>query len=170
MEREETADYNIREKLADVWMKEYKGKSPALSRPHPREDEDTLDIFDQCLRASENDSVEVTRQEDEYRICCQTRPLSYQPESIIHWWAGQEGGCPSLVRWAYNIPSLPAMSAECECVFSSLGHLILLRRNRLGGTIAEDNECLCHYTTVFLFLTEPEHTLITIVKLWLYML
>ena len=65
-------------------MKEYKGKSPVPSRLYFRENEDTLDIFDQYLRASDNENVEVAGQEDEYVNYCQTRPLGYQPESIIH--------------------------------------------------------------------------------------
>ena len=57
-------------RLANVWMKEYKGKSPVPSRPHSRENEDTLDIFDQYLRASDNDNVKVAGQEDEYVSYC----------------------------------------------------------------------------------------------------
>ena len=41
--------------------------------------------------------------------------------------------------------AIPAMSAECKRVFSSVRHLITDARNRLDPDIIEANECLKHW-------------------------
>lgn len=43
---------------------------------------------------------------------------------------------------AYDLLSVPAMSAECERIFSSAGMMIVPKRNRLNEDIVEASECL----------------------------
>ena len=43
---------------------------------------------------------------------------------------------------AYDLLSVPAMSAECERIFSSAGMMIVPKRNRLNDNIVEASECL----------------------------
>jgi len=52
---------------------------------------------------------------------------------------------PDLARFALDMLAIPAMSAECERVFSSAKHLITDARNRLNPDIIEANECLKHW-------------------------
>ena len=49
------------------------------------------------------------------------------------------------------IHSIPAMSAECERVFSSAGQLLTTQRNRLLDDIVEANEYLLAWTRTELF-------------------
>ncbi len=44
----------------------------------------------------------------------------------------------------FDMLIIPAMSAECERVFSSLKLMIIVRRNALKEEIIEANECLRH--------------------------
>lgn len=43
---------------------------------------------------------------------------------------------------AYNLPSIPAMSAETERIFSGTKLTISPQRNRFGEDIIEATECL----------------------------
>ena len=52
---------------------------------------------------------------------------------------------PDLARFAGDMLAIPAMSAECERVFSSAKHLITDARNRLNPDIIEANQCLKHW-------------------------
>jgi hypothetical protein len=44
-----------------------------------------------------------------------------------------------------DIFSIPAMSSECERVFSQLRRLITFERTRLGDTTLESDECQKHW-------------------------
>ena len=43
---------------------------------------------------------------------------------------------------AWDTLAIPAMSAECERVFSSAAHLVTSIRGRLQDDVIEANECL----------------------------
>ena len=60
----------------------------------------------------------------------------------IEWWKSQASIFPRLSRMAFDIFSIPAMSAECERVFSSAKLMIPDSRNRLGADLIEAGECL----------------------------
>jgi len=49
---------------------------------------------------------------------------------------------PHLSKMALDILSIPAMSAECERVFSSSKLMVTDRRNRLMEDVIEAGECL----------------------------
>jgi hypothetical protein len=64
---------------------------------------------------------------------------SYNP---IHWWRDQRWLYPTISLWALDTLSIPAMSAECERVFSSAKKLITPERNALADDTIEACECL----------------------------
>ena len=124
--------------LADVWSKEYKDRSPPPSRPSSQGE--LSDILDQFLVLHEPSGG---LREDEYQAYCCTIPTPELSLDLpIQWWSTHEPMYPSLAKWAFNVLSIPAMSAECERVFSSTGILLEPRRNRLLDDIVEANECL----------------------------
>jgi hypothetical protein len=53
-----------------------------------------------------------------------------------------EFGFSTLYLWALDTLAIPAMSAECERVFSSIKKLIIPERNRLGEMSIEASDCL----------------------------
>ena len=122
-------------RLKKLWIEQYQNKSPDNSRPASQ---DIDDIFQQhlCLDPMQDRRL----QEDGYETYCTSR-AGQTPGGLIHWWISQED--PDLAQWALNMHSIPAMSAECERVFSSTKLLITPRRNRLLGDFVEANECLC---------------------------
>jgi len=87
----------------------------------------------------QDDEGELT---DEYRAYCQLPTLQNKPHSLIYWWRDQEPSFPLLAKLAYSILSIPAMSAECERVFSSSKLLVTPTRNRLSPQAIEASECL----------------------------
>jgi hypothetical protein len=60
----------------------------------------------------------------------------------IKWWDNAKTDFPTLHLWAFDTLVIPAMSAECERVFSSAKKLITPERNRLHKQIIEASECL----------------------------
>ena len=60
----------------------------------------------------------------------------------INWWRDQRWLYPTISLWALDTLSIPAMSAECERVFSSAKKLITLERNALADDTIEACECL----------------------------
>ena len=65
-----------------------------------------------------------------------------KPIDLCDFWALHENEYPSLARMAFDIISIPAMSAECERVFSSTKLLLTDRRARMKEDIIEASECL----------------------------
>lgn len=62
----------------------------------------------------------------------------------ITWWAGMSGkdDFSTLFQFALDTLFCPAMSAECERIFSSAKKLITSERNHLEEDIIEVCECL----------------------------
>ena len=66
-------------------------------------------------------------------------PKTFNPMS---WWNDAKTTFLSLHLYAFDTLAIPAMSAECERVFSSTKKLITPERNRLAEDIIEASECL----------------------------
>jgi hAT family C-terminal dimerisation region len=64
------------------------------------------------------------------------------PVDLCAFWTRHEAQDPSLARMAFDILSIPAMSAECERVFSSSKILLDDRRSRMKEDVIEASECL----------------------------
>jgi hypothetical protein len=58
------------------------------------------------------------------------------------WWNRKRIKFPSLHLYAFDLLSCPAMSTECERVFSGAKRTITAERNRLSDTVIEACECL----------------------------
>jgi len=61
---------------------------------------------------------------------------------LCAFWASYEAQYPSLARMAFDVLSIPAMSSECERMFSSTKILLSDRRARMKEDIIEASECL----------------------------
>ncbi len=63
-------------------------------------------------------------------------------KDLLNYWHVQEKLRPDLAQLAYDMLSIPAMSTECERLFSSAKLLLTDQRQRLKDDIIEANECL----------------------------
>jgi hypothetical protein len=57
--------------------------------------------------------------------------------------------------WAFDTLVIPAMSAECERIFSGIKKLITPERNRLHKQIIEASECLKNWWDQGLIMQQP---------------
>ena len=82
--------------------------------------------------------------EELHNLRSKETPPSSQIKSVdlCAFWARYEAYYPSLARMAFDVLSIPAMSAECERVFSSAKLLLTDRRARMKEEIIEASECL----------------------------
>jgi hypothetical protein len=62
--------------------------------------------------------------------------------SPIQWWWEHRGEYPTLYQDTLDTLAIPAMSAECERVFSSAKKMLTPERNGLQEDVLEAAECL----------------------------
>jgi hypothetical protein len=110
--------------------------------------------FDQWFsRKRYSKSYTTTMKQDEYMNYLETDFLNEAPRrsqsgslprsvDLCAFWASLENKYPSLSGMAFDLLSIPAMSAECERVFSSTKLLLSDRRARMKEDIIEASECL----------------------------
>jgi len=79
---------------------------------------------------------------DEYITYVQPDRLADKDVNLFEWWTEKQTTWPILSRLAFNLLSAPAMSAECERVFSSTKKMITPERNHLKADVIEAQECL----------------------------
>lgn len=133
-----------RDSFQDLWNGTYKNQT--LSFHHQSSavlntQSDTNlseNVFDRYITIP--DSI-ISAIQDSYVSYCQ-EPCSSKFDNLLQYWQLQEAHYPDLAKMAYDMHSIPAMSAECERVFSSTKLLISDRRARLGDNIIEASECL----------------------------
>jgi hypothetical protein len=86
-----------------------------------------------------------------------TRVHNLNTFNPIKWWDEAKSEFLTLHLWALNTLAIPAMSAECERVFSSAKKLITPKRNRLHEEIIGASECLKNWWDKGLIPQQP-HT------------
>lgn len=80
---------------------------------------------------------------DEYSLYLSTPPiLECEKHDPRKWWLDMAITYPKLHRMALDMLSIPAMSSECERLFSATKVTITDRRNRIGIELVEAHECL----------------------------
>ena len=62
----------------------------------------------------------------------------------LQWWIEHEADYPTLAKMAFDFFSVPAMSSECERVFSQSKKTVTDERNRLGTNTVAAIECQKH--------------------------
>jgi hypothetical protein len=89
--------------------------------------------------------IEPLTDEDEFHKYAYRSPTPIDdPKSfnLITWWNNYKTLFPTLHLYAFDTLVIPAISAECERVFSSAKKLISPERNRLTEEIIEASEFL----------------------------
>jgi len=146
-------------KVENLWLDMYKdsfksaeaaenAQNTALLRLESRKEPSD---FDQWFSRTKYKHLGPKQKPDEYSHYLDTDHFpdqgteDYQPDSPVDlcaFWARHESQYPSLARMAFDILSIPAMSAECERVFSSTKILLSDRRARMKEDAVEACECL----------------------------
>ena len=99
------------------------------------------DAIDSFLRPPPSEiEADDASSRDEYERYCALPPI--ETDNIFKWWIDNSKEYPQLSQMAQDLLSIPAMSTECERVFSGGEDLIRDKRNRIGEDSVEANECL----------------------------
>ncbi|TKA81632.1 hypothetical protein B0A49_01266, partial [Cryomyces minteri] len=85
----------------------------------------------------EDDSLE---EDDEFERFCSLKTV--RVEDPLIWWTHQQHEFPTLSRLAFDLLSVPAMSSECERLFSKAGQVLNEDTPRTKEDFAESRECL----------------------------
>jgi hypothetical protein len=126
--------------LGEIWQ-EYKelsvqSQGPITGSKRPRSPDDFERATNMALLTDEEEL-------DELESWISTRPFELdQSESLPQFWLRQRKTNPRLAQMGLDMASIPAMSSECERVFSQGKLLITGQRNRLRADIIEATQCL----------------------------
>jgi hypothetical protein len=77
---------------------------------------------------------------DEYEAYLASPPT--RVDELITWWRDHQTVYPKLAQVAFDLIAVPAMSAECERVFSQAKLTISTQRNSLLDTTIDAIQCL----------------------------
>ena len=153
-------------KNRSIWEANYRQNTPRNPPPVP----DTF--FDRHMANLYNTGNEQI-QEDEFDRYIESMPIQlcdWKKANIYQWWATSP--FPGLRQMAFDLLSIPAMSAELERVFAQAKRFFTDDRNRWTATSFEAVQCLKQWSTQGVYdvlerapeeLSEPirEHRLMT---------
>jgi hypothetical protein len=98
----------------------------------------SISIFESFLARPSTSQIK-----NEFELYCEQTPTMAKGGcDLIQWWWNNQNNFPTLSQMALDLLAIPAMSAECERVFSSAKKLITPARNGLQEDIIEASECL----------------------------
>ena len=129
-------------KLKRLWDKTYKDESIALvpeRSPSPPLEHDYLqEMLDQI--APVEAPIRSSTRRDQLVQYLEEPPT--QGLSPLQYWRERESRWPQLAAMAFDFLAIPAMSSECERVFSSCAKLTTAESSRLSGILLWYQECL----------------------------
>lgn len=126
--------------MKQFWLM-YKGKRPMIEVEQSLSTRD-MDLLDEFMNTSSRGRVSSA--EDEYEQYSSSPPEPFVV-SVRDWWKNKRDS--DLRAMAFDVLSIPAMSAECERVFSSGKLMLPPQRNRLREDAIEAAELLKAWET-----------------------
>lgn len=134
----------MKTKIRKLWEKEYReddGIGRTNYSPEPERQVSYLeDILNQMAPSNLLRPERPTRSRDELSLYLAEPPTDLL--GIAEYWKARESEWPHLARMAYDFLSIPAMSSECERVFSSCAKITSPESSRLSGKSLWHHECL----------------------------
>jgi hypothetical protein len=133
-----------------LWEEKYKG-APANSRstlspePAPAPPSAEIDYFKSVVNAAAAPtqrprSIAVNSRKDQYWHYLQEPPAEHL--GAMKYWKLHEAEWPQLAQMAFDFLAIPAMSSECERVFSSCAKQTTPESSQLSGELLWHQECL----------------------------
>lgn len=140
--------------VKELWLDEYRGKysvkqrfpSGVLSTSAPQKDKAFTSVRNhKRLKISHQPSRPQANGVDPLDQFIETDIIPLSEDELfdpIQYWNERYHTQPDLAQMALDVLAVPAMSDECERLFSSAKILLSDRRSRLGIDIIEASECL----------------------------
>ena len=119
-----------------AWKKHYLSKKTA----DPPASEQPVVLLESYL--AKHQKVTTANEFVQYSKGTPTQFIDIRAHNPIEWWTAHKDQYPTLHLAAYDFLSIPAMSSECERVFSSAGRLVTPVKNAYNDDIVEAIECL----------------------------
>jgi len=131
-----------RTKLKKLWTDEYR---PEMGRVEQSPDPEPVKIsyLESVLNRRAGTSLQIpvpSGQKDELDLYLKEPPKADQ--GVMEYWRAHEYAWPNLTRMAFDFLAIPAMSSECERVFSSCAKETTPESSRLSGLMLWHQECL----------------------------
>ena len=129
-------------KVKKLWDDVYKGKNVIIRPQSPPSPAPPVDYLTSILSQVAPQLAVPTRaslRKDQYAQYLE-EPCSKMP--IMEYWRSKEYEWPQLASMAFDFLAVPAMSSECERVFSSCAKQTTPESSRLTGGMLWHQECL----------------------------
>lgn len=139
--------------LRQFWEDDYKSTdrersgSQAESTSSELEGGMEIDYLESVLNQVAPPSTQVrkpTSRKDQLQCYVDEGAVDYIP--VMQYWRSREGDWPQLAAMAFDFLAIPAMSAECERVFSSVALQTTTRSSKLSGKTLWHQECLKNWS------------------------
>lgn len=135
--------------LDTIWEQYKPANGPIQPLPIPRKRAHSPDFFEEhidmtSIADSGDDEDRPNTPDNELREWIKSDPI--RVTNPLEFWLNELSNRPHLAKMAIDMLSIPAMSAECERVFSSAKLLITDRCGKLNPVTIEASECLRAWT------------------------
>lgn len=149
----------VEDLVRTIWRREYKATDNAAPPPSSRttalqSKETAYDRFKafKRLRFDPSDAAAAPQLLDQFEQYLASDPVLYDSTNkrdfdVIGYWKERELLQPQLAQFAFDVFSLPVMTADNERSFSSGRDMITYRRSRLLSDIIEACQCLKSWLT-----------------------
>ncbi len=120
-------------KLRRLWESKYKRESARVEQsPEPEQNISYLKrILNERAPTSTLRPARASNRRDQLALYLEESTNDYL--GVIEYWRIREKDWPKLVQMAFDFLAIPAMSSECECVFSSCLKQTTTQSSRLSG-------------------------------------
>jgi hypothetical protein len=134
-----------KKKLKKLWETSYKKENPSTGRaersPTPEKTSSFLeDILDEMAPTAKQKVAKPTARRDQLFCYLEEPPIG--DIGVMEYWRTRENDWPQLASMAYDFLAIPAMSSECERVFSSCAKQTTPESSKLSGLMLWHQECL----------------------------
>jgi hAT family C-terminal dimerisation region len=133
-------------KFKKLWEDEYKSDDLVrLSRsPEPSPEPSFLESILDTVAPSTSGPIRASSRQDQLAQYIMEGPIGTL--GVMEYWRLREAQWPQLAAMAFDFLSIPAMSSECERVFSSCGLSTTPHASKLSGESLAHEECLSNWS------------------------
>jgi hypothetical protein len=135
--------FPAQKKLKSLFERDYKKDSPGSHLEKSPEPAKRPSYLESILDNLAPISAQVPRpgsRRDELFLYLEEPVIGHM--GVMEYWRSREQQWPNLARMAFDFLAIPAMSSECERVFSSCAKLTTPESSKLSGDMLWHQECL----------------------------
>jgi hypothetical protein len=130
-------------RLRQLWEEVYKGE-PNQSANELAPEQAQFSYLESVLNSvappSSTQRPRPTTRRDQLTLYLEEPPVDHL--GVMEYWKLREREWPQLAAMAFDFLTIPAMSSECERVFSSCAHMTTPESSKLSGELLWHQECL----------------------------